>query len=208
LVVYTAVLLFDISSYELKGITSDRVHIILLPSLLLVVFTMLSPLLQQAQIRLGTRPVYVAVALLFLGWSIYPLTRTDDYIRKSMVNGDISGYNSINKGDIRTSPLADYLLSLDLTNRKVHSNGADSAWLILSTQIDPMPILRSTDHTASLQEQSAQWPGTRQHGYLVWFNSEAHKESCATPEEPSAIASLQKIYADSQGTVYSVSPRQ
>ena len=207
LFVYAAVLTFDISYYELKGIGSDRVHIIILPSLLVVVFSIALPPLRAAMVRFGPRWIYAATLLLFLAWSVYPLAKTNEYVRESMRVGDVSSYNSINKANIRTSPLARFLLSLDLRQRKVYTNGGDSAWFILHRQVDPTPMLRSDDRLASLQQQYAEWPGAGGNGYLIWFKSEAYKESYATPEELSSIAQLRQVYQDEKATVYYVSSR-
>ncbi len=207
LLVYAAVLTFDISYYELRGINTDRVHIILLPSLLVTVFTIGMPLLRAAATRFGPRLAYAATVLLFLVWSAYPLTRTDEYVYRSMLDGDVSSYNSINKGDIRTSPLARFLSTLDLNEKKVYTNGSDSAWFILHTQIKATPILNPDNRLTSLQQEYAGWPGVGQDGYIIWFNSEAHKEAYARPEEIGSIAMLQQLYQDQDGTVYYVSSR-
>jgi hypothetical protein len=207
LLVYFAVLIFDISYYELKGINTDRVHIIILPSLLIVAFTAGVRLLEAARAKFGAHPVYGLAILLFLIWSSYPVSKAADYVRKSMRSGDVSSYNSINKGDIRSSSLARYLLHLDLGDKKIYSNGSDSAWFILRTRIDPIPMIQSDDRLTYLKQQYGEWPGAGVEGYLVWFNGEAHKESYATPEELNSIADLREIHSDERGTVYYVMPR-
>jgi hypothetical protein len=124
-----------------------------------------------------------------------------------MIDGDISSYNSINKGNIRTSAMARFLQGLNLDQRKIYSNGSDSAWFILGSQIDTMPMLVSGDRLALLTQQYGQWPGAGQRGYLIWFKNEAYKESYATPEELSTIAELRMVYSDNQAAIYQVSSR-
>jgi hypothetical protein len=207
LLVYSAVLIFDISYYELKGINTDRVHIIMLPSLLIVLFTLGMQLLRAAKLKLGAYPVYGLAILLFVVWSSYPIGKAGEYVRKSMASGDASSYNSINQGDIRNTALAQYLRSLDLRDRRIYTNGSDSAWFILRAQIDPMPIIQSDDRLAYLKQHYGKWPGRDTEGYLIWFAGEAHKESYATPEELSAVADLREVYSDETGTVYVITPR-
>ena len=99
------------------------------------------------------------------------------------------------------------LQGLNLDQRKIYSNGSDSAWFILGSQIDTMPMLVSGDRLALLTQQYGQWPGAGQRGYLIWFKNEAHKESYATPEELSTIAELKMVYSDNQAAIYQVSSR-
>ncbi len=208
LIVYAAVLVFDISYYELTGINTDRVHVILLPSLLVVMLVVGARLLGATKARIGTRLTYGAALVLFLVWTSFPITKTYDYVRHSMASGEASSYNSINKGDIRSSPFALYLMSLDLRDKEVYTNGSDSAWFILHTQIDPVLLIKSGDRTTYLAQQAGHWPGAGKDGYIVWFNGEAYKQTYATPEELSSIAALNKIYSDDEGSIYTVSTRQ
>ncbi len=207
LAVYGAVLVFDISYYELKGINTDRIHIILLPSLLVVGLAVAAKLFDAAKARFGTGPVYGITILLFLIWSSYPISKSYEYVHRSMESAEVSPYNSINKGDIRSSTLARYLTSLDVQDKRVYTNGSDSAWFIMHTQIYPIPIIKGEDRVSFLQQLSDQWPGAGNDGYVVWFNSEAYKAYYATPQELSSIAQLQELYADERGTVYYVASR-
>jgi hypothetical protein len=207
LLVYSGVLVFDLSYSELKGINTDRVHLILLPSLLVVVFTMVTPLFEAVMSRLGSRWTHGLIIPLFLIWSAYPLAKTYEYVRESMVSGDVSAYNSINKLNARSSPLARYLMSLDLRQIRLYSNGSARAWFILRTQVQPPPSLPSHGRWAYLEQQYAHWPGVGQEAYLVWFNNEGYSATNATPEELSLIANLRQVYTDPEGTVYLVSSR-
>jgi hypothetical protein len=98
------------------------------------------------------------------------------------------------------------MLDLDLRDRKIYTNGSDSAWFILRTQIDSVPIIQSDDRLTYLKEHYGQWPEGGTQGYLIWFTGEAHKESYATPEELGSIADLHEIYGDGNGTIYTVTP--
>lgn len=207
LIIYGAVLVFDISYFELKGISTDRVHIVALPSLLLVAFALVVQPLTTVKSKFGAPMVYGIIATLFLLWTIYPIARTYSYVHDSSAAGDISPYNSINKGDIRDSALAHYLMSLDLHDQRVYSNGGDSAWFILHRRIDFVPMISSDDRLTYLEQHYNRWPGKKNEGYLVWFNSEAHKVSYATPEELNTIALLRELYSDQEGAVYFVSTR-
>jgi hypothetical protein len=207
LFVYFSVLVFDISYYELKGIETDRVHIIALTSVLVLMAAVGSQLLEAAKARLGSRWTYGIAIVLFIAWTSYPVSKSSEYVRNSMVRGDVSSYNSINKGNIQKSALAIYLHSLDLEGKAVYSNGCDTAWFILRREVDPIPTLRTSDRTAELGQRYAGWPGPGSTAYVVWINAEAHKTNYATPEELASIANLTQLYADENASVYYASAR-
>jgi hypothetical protein len=207
LLVYAAVLVFNISSYELKALETDRVHVVALPSLLVVLSAVGSQLLEFAERHWEAVRVYGALAAVFLVWLIYPISKSNEYVRESMARGDVSRYNSINKGDVRHSDLAEYLHELDLEGRLVYSNGVDTAWFILHRFIEQSPTLQTPERSAELQRDYAIWPDTDEPAYLVWIRAEAHKTFYATPEELALVAILDPLYADKNATVYSVISR-
>jgi hypothetical protein len=161
-----------------------------------------SQLLETLRARLGSRWTYGIAILLFVAWSSYPITKTSEYVRNSMLRGDVSPYNSINKGNIEESALAVYLHSLDLRGEPVYSNGCDTAWFILRREVDPIPTLRSADRTTELEQRYAGWPGPGSTAYVVWINAESHKTNYATPDELASIADLTQLYADQDASVY------
>ena len=124
-----------------------------------------------------------------------------------MVRGDVSSYNSINKGNIQESALAVYLHSLDLGGKAVYSNGCDTAWFILRREVDPVPTLRSSDRAAELEQRYNGWPAPASLAYVVWINAESHKTNYATPDELASIAELTQLYADQNASVYRASAR-
>jgi hypothetical protein len=207
LLVYFVVLVFDISYYELKGLNTDRVHIVALPALLIFISLVASPVLEAGRRRMGAQTTYAIGLLLLAAWSAYPISRSTEYVRGSMAHGDVSSYNSINKANIRQSQLARYLHGLDLKGRTVYSNGGDTAWFILRSIVRPVPTLASTDRADELRQRYTNWPGAGSAGYVLWINAEAHKTNYATPGELSTIADLQALYSDDAGSVYAVQGR-
>jgi len=207
LIVYGAVLIFNISSYELKRLGSDRVHIVILPALLLLMAIMGEQLIEAAKRRVPPAGLYAAVVLIFLIWAIYPIGKGADYVRESIAHGDVSAHNSINKGYIRDSSLAGFLGELAMDGPQFYSNGGDTVWFILRTQVQALPTLESSDRMLELQQRFQGWPGGQGDGYIIWINAEAHKTNYATPEELSRIAEVIALYQDADGSVYSVSPR-
>jgi hypothetical protein len=202
LAVYGAVLIFNISTHELRDLAKDRVHIIVLPSLLIVGTSLLMPLLAALPRKLGSRSVYRLAILFFVIWSVYPLSKTVQYLQKSIANGDASAYNSMNSGPIHTSAMSQFLGSLESSQQTIYSNGSARAWFIMDRQVEPLPQLQADDRLNSLERQYPHWPGTGESVYVVWFRSQEYKELYATPDELQAVANLQQLYSDSEGAVY------
>jgi hypothetical protein len=205
LFVYTGVLIFNITP-ELQGVETDRAHIILLPSLLIILLSAAGHLFTAAKIRFGSRRSLLVVIPLLLIWSIYPVSKTYEYVQKSMINGDISSYNSLNKPNIKDISLTRYLSGLDIKDKKFYSNGEAAVWLILRVQVHSLPQISSKHrpNPAFLEQHFIGWPGPDNDGYLIWLNSYSYKDYLATPEELSAIANLDKVYSDEEVSIYTV----
>ena len=209
LLVYSGVLIFNISYYELKGLATDRVHVVALPPLLVVLAGLASHALEWARQRRVPRGSYALLAAVFVVWAAYPISKTADYVRESMAHGDVSAYNSINKGEIRRSALAAYLQGLDLQGRSIYTNGPDTAWFVLRTMVQRSPMLVSDDRLAELRRSHGDWAEKAQGAYLVWIYAEAHNSPYATPEELGHVALLQQVYKDDRAAVYViVSPQE
>jgi hypothetical protein len=206
--VYGAILVFGISYYELKGIETDRVHIMILTPLLMVLSAVGSQLFRAARRRFTRGSVYFAAIALFAIWASYPISKSAEYVSNSMSRGEASSYNSINKGNIRDSALAHYVKGLDLSGNTVYTNGSDTAWFILRTQVRRLPWLPSINREAELEERFSGWPGADGQGYILWINGEASKTFYAAPAELGAIADVHRLYSDGVGEVYSVKSRQ
>ncbi len=208
LVVYIGVLIFNITP-ELQGPETDRAHIILLPSLLIVLLSAGSHLLKAAREKFGPVRSSFVLILLVIIWSIYPISKTFVYIQSSLVSGDVSSYNSLNKSNIKNTAFTRYLSGLDTKDNKFYSNGEAAVWLILRVQVHSLPS-NDLGHKPTLtyiEQHYNGWPGLGNDGYLVWFNSFSSKEYLATPDQLGTIANLNKIYNDETGSIYYVKSR-
>lgn len=206
LIVYAAVLIFYISYFELKGLTVDRVHIVALPSVLMLLAVVGGQLLEAGKRKVEPGRFYGAVLAMFLVWTIYPISKSNDYVRESMAHGDVSPYNSINKGSIRDSALAHYVSTLDMEGKQVYSNGGDTVWFVTRHRVRTLPFLESDDRNGELQRLKG-WPGPQGEGYILWIPAEAHKAYYATPAELTSIADITSLFADEHASVYYVTAR-
>ena len=208
LFIYIGVLIFNITP-ELQGLETDRAHIILLPSLLIILFSAASSLIKAARVRFGTVRSNIVVIILILIWSIYPVSKTYIYVQRSIINGDISSYNSLNKASIKEISFTRYLSGLETKDKHFYSNGEAAVWFILRVQVHSLPLRNSSRNPSLtyLDQHYNGWPGQGNEGYLIWFNSFSYKEYLATPEELSTIANLNKIYSDEDGSIYYLKSR-
>ena len=208
LFVYFGVLIFNITP-ELQGLETDRAHIIMLPSLLIILLSAGSHLIKAAGEKFGVMRSNSVVILMILIWSIYPVSKTYAYIQGSLVSGDVSSYNSLNKANIKNTALTRYISGLDIKYNQLYSNGEAAVWLILRVQVHSLPFndLGHKPTLTYLEQHYSGWPGPGNDGYLVWFNSFSSKEYLATPEQLGTIAVLNKIYSDENGSIYYVKPR-
>jgi len=208
LFIYIPVLIFNITP-ELQGLETDRAHIIMLPSLLIILLSIGSYLLKVPEEKFEAPRRNFVVIILFFIWSIYPISRTYIYVQRSIVAGDVSSYNSLNKSNINDIALTSAISGLDIKDNKIYSNGEAAVWLILRVQVHQLPYnhLGHKPSLGYLEQNYSGWPGPGNDGYLIWFNSFSSKEYLATPEELGTIAILNKIYSDENGSIYSLKPR-
>jgi hypothetical protein len=98
---------------------------------------------------------------------------------------------------------------LEIKDKQFYSNGEAAVWFILRVQVHSIPQINSNrrPNPAYLEQHYNGWPGQGNDGYLIWLNSFSYKDYLATPEELSAIANLNKIYSDEEGSIYSLKSR-
>jgi hypothetical protein len=208
LFIYIGVLIFNITP-ELQGIDTDRAHIILLPSLLIIICLACIQFIKAAEAKFGSIRTTLFVIIIFLIWSVYPISKTLDYVQRSSLGGDVSSYNSLNKAGIKNMSLTRYLSGLDIKGNKFFSNGEAAVWFTLRVQVNSLPQSNSgrKPSLSYLEQHYSGWPGPGNEGYLIWFNDFSYKEYLATPDELNSIANLTEIYNDGNGSIYSLKSR-
>jgi hypothetical protein len=208
LFIYFGVLTFNITP-ELQGVETDRAHIIILPSLLIILGLVSIQFSKAAEAKFGPLRTTLFMIILFLAWSVYPLSKTFDYVQRSSLGGDVSSYNSLNKAGIKNMSLTRYLSGLEINDNKFYSNGEAAVWFTLRVQVNSLPQSNSgrKPSLSYLEQHYSGWPGSGNDGYLIWFNDFSYKEYLATPDELNSIASLTEIYSDENGSIYYLKSR-
>lgn len=204
--VYGAVLVFAISTSEHQVVGSQRLHGVLLPSML-VLFGLalqeLTPRLPAKVARLPVRTVLLAVIAL---WLVFPLYRVQAYVRASMANGDVSFYNLYNTRTLRESDIVAYLQNAEFAEQdKVYSNNEAAAWFYLRQRIFRLPRY-DAEAGQTLEGALASfegWPDEDETAVLVWFERELdYKDMVPTPDEMQGYVRLSPLFTGRYGDVY------
>ena len=179
--------------------------------LLFTIFTgyelVLKPLDRWRPTRVfGIRLSGIILAVVLLGWIVYPLYQTAEYAYRAITQGEPS-YNFYNTEAYYDSRLVRYLAENELDPQiPRYSNFAAAAYFFtghstLRAPRSPLLVARSLEH---LETEFADWPAGEQ-AYLIWYlpNSWHHYYP---PEELKTVANLERIFKSRDGDVYLVQP--
>ncbi|MCW5838435.1 MAG: hypothetical protein KIT29_00840 [Anaerolineales bacterium] len=187
---YLLVLAFTSSYFEFRVVGFNRIHAILLPSLLILAGVALQPLPQLAgrRGRLLARLVLAAL-LLFTGY------RAQKYLRIIAAEGDPI-FNLANTATLQQSALVSYLRNTHaLQAAELYSNNEAVLWFYTRQPVGRVPR----------EGQPSDWPLGRQ-GYMVWFlGSLDYKYGLVPPDEFTARGWLTPVFSDALGVVYALS---
>jgi hypothetical protein len=199
--IYSAMLIFAISYSEHRVPGSQRIHVIILPTLLVlaaVTFHTFAP---------KTNPTWRKLFLAtFAVWMIFPLYRVTTYVAASMQQGDVSYYNLYNTKSLRESDFVAELAKSEIgPNTKVYSNNEAAAWFFLRRRIYRLPRfnVESGDNLASAIQEFDGWPGEDETAILIWFKRELdYKEEVPTPEQLQDYIRLVPTFTGRNGIIY------
>lgn len=192
LVGYVCVLVFASSYYELRYPALDRIHAILLPSLMIVTLLAVKHLPARLYMRVPAPRLWLAViCLLLLCFTGY---RAQKYVRLTAERGDVH-YNFANSRSLHESALARYLTETPgLIEGSLFSNNEAALWFYVRHEIRGVP--RVGDLTTWPQGES---------GYLVWFLGHLdYKYDLIDPEDYERAGLLQIVFEDELGVVYRI----
>jgi len=157
--------------------------------------------------KFGVKLPEIIMKLILIGWMLYPLYQTAEYVYVAITQGEPS-YNFYNTQAYNDSQLVQYLKENELDPQMPrYSNFAAAAYFFtghstLRAPRSPLLVARSLDH---LETEFADCPVEEQ-AYLIWFpqNSWHHYYP---PEELKTVANLERIIKSRDGDVYLVRPK-
>lgn len=206
-IIYLCVMIFLPSSYEIGALGSQRYHAILLPSLLIVLFTLYEELIPP---RLGSPNArikdWVFIPLLII-WLVYPASKIQTYIRDTGINGEIN-YNTYNYANIKESDFLRTAESLP-ENQNLYSNYEKAAWFFLRRDISIVPKIEPK--TKKLDPNSvAQFRdsiGSDGGGYIVWFKTINYKDNIPSLGQLDQTITMDSIFTSDIGDIYYIASR-
>lgn len=195
--VYLGVLIFQ-TSRHFRFIGLDRVHVAILPALVLLVFSALDQITLKEARKIPPRITQGLLALLLAIVVAYPLTNFAAHAFSIAKNGDVY-YNILNTRQLHDSELLEYLQDLEITEDEViYSNSEAAAWFYLRRPVALLPH--------ATEDEEADWPPEGERGYLIWFHGPLdYRESIVRPDQALERGWLTLLFESDQGDVYALS---
>jgi hypothetical protein len=208
---YVGVLIFNVSYSEVRWPFMDRIHIIILPSLMAVGFLAIRELLPFYLRRLPAKTLQTTAVIVFILWLAYPLNGVQETLRRAYRNGETSEYNLYNTRAQNESGLREFVESLPITSEdKVYSNYEPIAWLYARHTILKLPqgpVSPEPPDPAEVLKNYPDWPGEDGAGYVIWMKELGFKEYVLSPEQLTSKAVFELLFTSKQGDVYRITPR-
>ncbi len=208
---YLCVLVFNVSYFEVRFPYMDRIHIIILPALLALIFLTIRELTPTYLHNLAPRKLETFSVILFLIWLSFPIYNIQKYMKKAYYQGDISEFNMYNIPILRDSGIKEYFLSKPVIgDQKVYSNYEAAAWFITRQPITKLPFGNVKDKRVNAQEvlkTFPTWPGKDGNGYVLWIKALSFKPYVLQPAQLTERADFQLLYSSKAGDIYLLTPK-
>ena len=211
LFLYVNVLIFNVSYSEVRWRFMDRIHIILLPSLLAIGFVTFRELLPFYLRRFSTKTLQTAALIVFVLWLAYPLNGIQETLRSAYYNGETSEYNIYNTRAQHESGIREFVESLPFTSEdKIYSNYEPVAWFYARRTILKLPqgpVSPEPPDPDEALKNYPDWPGEDGAGYVIWMKKLGFKEYVLSPEQLTSKANFELLFFSKQGDVYRITPK-
>jgi hypothetical protein len=208
---YMLVLVFNVSYSEVRWPFMDRIHIIMLSSLMAIGFMSLRELMPFYLRRYPQKVLYTASMIVFVIWLVYPLNGIQESLRSGYYNGETSEYNIYNTRAQNESGVREFVQSLSITpNDKVYSNYEPLAWLYARHTILKLPqgpVSPEPPNPEEVLVNYPNWPGKDGAGYVIWMKQLGFKEYVLSPEQLSSKANFDLLFTSKQGDIYRITPK-
>lgn len=211
LLFYMSVLIFNVSYSEVRWPFMDRIHIIILPSLMAIGFLTIRELMPFYLRRLPIHTLHVGAIVFFMIWLTYPINSIQKTLRTAYLNGETSEYNIYNTRAQNGSGVREFVESLNIsTEDKVYSNYEPMAWLYARHTILKLPqgpVSPEPPDPVEVLQNYPNWPGFDGAGYVIWLKELGFKEYVLSPEQLTSKAGFELLFSSKQGDVYRITPK-
>ncbi len=210
-ILYLFVLIFNISYWEVRWPYMDRIHIIILPALLALLFLTIRELTPSYIRILPPRTLKMISVAVFLLWLFFPLYNLQKYTVKAYSQGETSEYNMYNIPILRDSGIREYFASQPISpDQKIYSNYEAAAWFLTRHAITKLPYGEVTEKWVKPEEvlkKFPDWPGKDGSGYVIWIDELSFKPYVLSPDQLAERASFQLVHWSKGGEIYLLTPR-
>jgi hypothetical protein len=211
LVLYLGVLIFNVSYYEVRFPYMDRIHIIMLPALLALIFLAFHELTPNYLRTLEPKRFRIITIFVFLLWLSFPIYNIQKYMKRAYYQGDVSEFNMFNISALRDSGIQQYLAAQPaVPDQKVYSNYEAAAWFLTRYPITKMPFGDVKDKrvdAAEVLQKFPGWPGRDGDGYVIWIKALSYKPYVLNPEQLAERADFELLYTSEGGDIYRLTPK-
>jgi hypothetical protein len=208
---YLLVLIFNISYSEVRWPYMDRIHIIILPSLMALGFLTIRELMPFYLRRIPHKVLYTTAVIVFIIWLIYPFNNIQKYLRTALQVGETSEYNIYNTRALNESGVQEFVESLSISSAdKVYSNYEPLAWLYARHTILKLPqgpVHPKEPDPEEVLQNYPDWPGSDGAGYVIWMKELGFKEYVLAPNQLTSKADFELLFSTEQGDVYRITPK-
>lgn len=209
---YVNVLIFNVSYQEVRWPFMDRIHIIILPSLMALGFVTLRELMPFYLRRIPPGTLQTIAVVTFIAWLAYPVNNIQKILRSAIQNGETSEYNLYNTRAQNESGIREFVESLPITEAdKIYSNYEPVAWLYTRHTILKLPqgpVSPEPPDPVEVLKNYPDWPGADGAGYVIWMKELGFKEYVLSPDQLASKADFELLFRHKQGDVYRISPKQ
>jgi hypothetical protein len=209
-VLYLLVLIFNVSYFEVQYPYMDRIHIIILPVLLALIFLTIRELTPKYLRKLTAQQLRVISLLIFLIWLSFPLYNLQKYLKKAYYKGDVSEFNMYNISVLRDSGIKEFLSSQSVGDQKVYSNYEAAAWFLTRYPITKLPfgdVEARRVNAEEVLEKFPTWPEKDGSGYVIWIKALSFKPYVLKPEQLTERADFRLLYSSEGGDIYLLTPK-
>jgi len=210
-ILYLCVLIFNISYGEVRWPYMDRIHIIILPALLALLFLTIRELTPPFIRNLPPRSLKIISLAVFLLWLLFPLYNLQKYTNRAYSQGETSEYNMYNIPILRDSGIKEYFDTQPIhPGQKIYSNYEAAAWFLTRKAITKLPYGEVTEKWVKPEEvlkKFPDWPGKDGSGYVIWIDELSFKPYVLSPDQLAERASFQLVHWSKGGEIYRLTPR-
>jgi hypothetical protein len=209
---YLGILVFNISYSEVRWPFMDRIHIILLPALLALMFLTIRELSPSFLRNFSPRTLKIASVTIFILWLSFPLYNVQKYVTRAYSQGETSEYNMYNIPVLRESGIREFfaLQPSEAYQKKVYSNYEAAAWFLTRRPITKMPHGETRERFVNAEEvlkKFPAWPGKDGQGYIIWIDELSFKPYVLHPDQLAERAEFQLVHWSKGGEVYQMTPK-